>query len=1220
MTNRIASWGIGLLLTLALFFGSITSLQGQTASTSDNLVAQPIADRSVPFDVTDSGISKTVEFGADLAWANEQAFRRNILFMGLDQIDIVRASFQPTYPLVNGTDLTQEQINDLNYRLYLIDTYVGPNTDLALNCDHPWVDAWYVGFPDRWEQLIEESTRAFNDAGHNVITVGAFNEPDYGWGQGSNQDMYDITALLNANPYFSGVRLSGGNTLNCDAAQGWYDYLIPAGVNEGNTHQLAGSFDGYASFFQNVRANGHHATADELHNIVEALVGYEYGMQTGIWWADIDLASGEMVKAFDGQRLGYAEHRPNWTAAAVYRAPDGKVQAFGGTSERQAVTTFFNYISKDRAVYYDGHGPQREFVVEMPGGTGYGNGQTNAERVVNVTWGDDIQPVVNGQYILVNRGNSQAMQVSGNTAKDGSNVIAGSYTGASSQHWNIFPVDSRIGGDFSYYRIKPASNNNKSLDLNGYNLNDGANIDQWSMANGGNMQWYLDYAEDGWFYIRSRESSKCVIVDGSNNVVQWEKNGGLEQQWRLIPVGSPIEFNAPNTPANLVATAQATSIKLDWTANSEADLAGYSVVRATASNGEYNMIARNINATSFVDNSAISGTQYFYKIKSMDESLNSSTYSNPVSATATGNDSIVAHYEFEGSTSDATINLNNPATAGGTSYASGQVGSNALSLNGSDAFVQLPYDVGNHGEITVATWVNWNGGGAWQRIFDFGNGEEESIYLTTNNWSGNIEFNIYNAASGNNVLVGPSIPQNTWVHLAVTFGASEMVLYLNGQPVAQSTSPSINPLDIKPVLNYIGRSQWPDALLNGSIDDFRVYNYPLSAQEIAVLAGISTENTPPTVTITNPTEGEVFTEGTVVTISADASDTDGSVTQVEFFASGVSIGVDTTSPYSVNWTIGSGSYGLTAVATDDQSAVTSSIGVGVTGNCAGTTITPYYQINYGAWVIGTEITINEGDVVGFGPQPITGGSWSWSGCGTSGSSREQFVTLNSSCSATPTYTNDCGGVSSITYNVTVIPTGNSYMAVQSIVTGTVGAGKGNKYGSAEVTILDNLGNPVSGATVFGSFSGSWNESHNAVTGSNGVAYLQTSSTLKGGVAVNFCVDNVSHGSLAYDDTQNVITCTSGAARDANTALSSSDSEFIEFSLYPNPTTRFVRFKLTEEPISVNMVDMNGRLIFVNSVKAGNNEYEIDMGDINAGIYFLSLITAEAQITKKIIKK
>lgn len=76
---------------------------------------------------------------------------------------------------------------------------------------------------------------------------------------------------------------------------------------------------------------------DEMHNVMEAMVGLEYGLQTGIWWGSAEYARGEFCKiSRGGERLAYTEHRPNWTAASVYRSKDGsKVQAFGrrfGTS------------------------------------------------------------------------------------------------------------------------------------------------------------------------------------------------------------------------------------------------------------------------------------------------------------------------------------------------------------------------------------------------------------------------------------------------------------------------------------------------------------------------------------------------------------------------------------------------------------------------------------------------------------------------------------------------------------------------------------------------------------------------------------------------------------------------------------------------------------------------------------------------------------------------
>jgi cysteine-rich repeat protein len=57
----------------------------------------------------------------------------------------------------------------------------------------------------------------------------------------------------------------------------------------------------------------------------------------------------------------------------------------------------------------------------------------------------------------------------------------------------------------------------------------------------------------------------------------------------------------------------------------------------------------------------------------------------------------------------------------------------------------------------------------------------------------------------------------------------------------------------------------------------------------------------PTVAITSPTAGTTFTEPAEVTITADASDADGSVTQVAFYAGATLIGVDTASPFAVTW-------------------------------------------------------------------------------------------------------------------------------------------------------------------------------------------------------------------------------------------------------------------------------------------------------------------------------
>ena len=96
--------------------------------------------------------------------------------------------------------------------------------------------------------------------------------------------------------------------------------------------------------------------------------------------------------------------------------------------------------------------------------------------------------------------------------------------------------------------------------------------------------------------------------------------------------------------------------------------------------------------------------------------------------------------------------------------------------------------------------------------------------------------------------------------------------------------------------------------------------------------------------------------------------------------------------------------------------------------------------------------------------------------------------------------------------------------VASVTLGTQSAGQGNKRGTATVTLVDDQGAAVAGATVDGTFSGDFNESASGVTDASGSVTLTTNGTKKGGVTLSFCVDDVSHGTLTYDSASNVVTC------------------------------------------------------------------------------------------------
>jgi len=94
------------------------------------------------------------------------------------------------------------------------------------------------------------------------------------------------------------------------------------------------------------------------------------------------------------------------------------------------------------------------------------------------------------------------------------------------------------------------------------------------------------------------------------------------------------------------------------------------------------------------------------------------------------------------------------------------------------------------------------------------------------------------------------------------------------------------------------------------------------------MKGTVTVVAPPTITIDSPRNGAEFPVGANVSLLATATDSDGIVTQVEFFAGTNSLGISTNAPFSVVISnIASGNYTLTARATDNSGLMAISLPV-----------------------------------------------------------------------------------------------------------------------------------------------------------------------------------------------------------------------------------------------------------------------------------------------------
>lgn len=850
------------MLALASFNTGVAFAQDDVrASSSNYLSANAKTDVSMPFLFASEGKRFSPTWGLDLAWINEQNVKKGVNHMGRENVGIGRISFRVLNPLKDDGSLTTDQIQGLQTRSNIFNRLVGQTLPLVINCDNgympdgytgPYINTYYTANKradaDHWAKCIVAHVDWMeNNTSHPIVGVSPFNEPDnaleknlVGEIQGTPEDEANVARLLKTYDLMQGIAITGGNTLNDDNALNWYN----AGkqyYDWGNTHQLAGSFDNYANFFQQLQQDGKVGYADEMHNVGEAMVGLEYGMTVGTWWGFDSRARGEFCDITrHGERLAYAEHRDNWTSAAVYRHDDGRIKAFFGSSERQANTTSYKVLSVDRDVYFDGHGPLREYSLTLKGANGYQKGQTNVERVIDITWGEDVQPaVIDGVYQIVNYMSGGVLAYTSN----GSQMVLQPYTGAAKQLWEVHPTTQRTSGDISFYDIEASDNRNIRPNVENYSTTSAKIIAYTQDAPSSNEQWYLEYAGNGCFLIKNRESALCLTASNNSNTAKVQQNNpfseGLDarkrQLWRLLPADVSFDKVAPAKPNGLTATPASASVKLEWEANAEADLDGYMVVRTEKGTDLWNTIARKVKVNHFVDNNCIQGHTYIYKVKAIDKSENQSDVSEAVEAMPSSDRALVAQWLMDGNLNDETANMMDVACSTTTSYVAGH-DSEGKAITMTNRFLQLPYEVANSDELTIAMWVRSTSTATWQRLFDFGYDTEHYMFLTPNNsYTSVMRFAIKNGGNEQTVDCNAKLPVGVdkWNHVAVTIGQGNVCIYQNGELVGSGTGITIKPSDIHPVINYLGRSQFnSDPYFSGQLDDVRIYNFAMTADEV----------------------------------------------------------------------------------------------------------------------------------------------------------------------------------------------------------------------------------------------------------------------------------------------------------------------------------------------------------------------------------------------------
>jgi hypothetical protein len=185
---------------------------------------------------------------------------------------------------------------------------------------------------------------------------------------------------------------------------------------------------------------------------------------------------------------------------------------------------------------------------------------------------------------------------------------------------------------------------------------------------------------------------------------------------------------------------------------------------------------------------------------------------------------------------------------------------------------------------------------------------------------------------------------NTYLVLGVDVQGDTLTHYLNGQNNGGGTV-TINTADGNTDLK-IGTRQDGFTRMKGDIAELLIYNRALSETERTnafyyLQTKYNLLNITPNVTLSSTPAGPNVNVGDTVRLDANATDLDGTIARVEFFANGVPIGTAVAPPYSVNVTMDSaGSITFTARAVDNKDGSATSNPITLTAGPAGPSMLP----------------------------------------------------------------------------------------------------------------------------------------------------------------------------------------------------------------------------------------------------------------------------------------
>jgi beta-galactosidase len=359
--------------------------------------------------------------------------------------------------------------------------------------------------------------------------------------------------------------------------------------------------------------------------------------------------------------------------------------------------------------------------------------------------------------------------------------------------------------------------------------------------------------------------------------------------------------------SGLTANVVNSQVQLQWNTNS--GTTGYNVKRSLVSSGPYTTIAANVGATNYTD-AAVSSCLTYYYVVTITNAGNESLPSAEVSATLLG----ALPPQF------TSADIGAVGLAGSASFCGGQFtvagsGADIWGTNDACQFVYVSVPTSTNCEIRARV-VSISNSDGWAKagvmIREALTAGSRNAYAAIS-YGNNATFQYRTGTNGTTANAAATGVAPCWVRLTRTNNLFRAYVSTDGTTWNAFSSLSTIAMGTNA---YVGLAVTAhnSALLNSSVFD-------------NVTASFLT-NVPPVISWVVPTNNSTFIQPKTITLTASATDANGTVTNVAFF-SGTNLLGNVTSgvgnQYSLSWNnAAAGSYTLNACATDNSGATNKS--------------------------------------------------------------------------------------------------------------------------------------------------------------------------------------------------------------------------------------------------------------------------------------------------------